>query len=95
MKVKRIGNKKATKRNQKQKINKNGIISLQYRCKFRIRLKNTLNNKIQESWVFSVYEWTLDGIGNEHDICRREDFLKKNCKSLREHVRRTTLTRRK
>ena len=51
MKLHRISNKKVTKRDQKQKSNKNGIISMQYKHNFRIRLKNTLNNKIQESWI--------------------------------------------
>ena len=67
MKLKGISNKKVRKRDekqknnkngiislqykQKQKINKNGIISLQYKHNFKIRFKNTLNNKTQESWI--------------------------------------------
>ena len=34
---------------------KNGIFSLQYKHKFGIMLKNTLNNKIQESWISHVW----------------------------------------
>ena len=30
--------------------------------------------------------WTFDGIENEHDVCRGEDFMKKFCESLREHT---------
>ena len=39
MKLKEISNKKVRKRDQKQKNNKNGIISLQYKHNFKIRLK--------------------------------------------------------
>ena len=39
MKLKGISNKKVRKRNQKPKINKNGIISLQHKYDFKIRLK--------------------------------------------------------
>ena len=50
MKLQRItSNKKVTKRDQKQKSNKNGIISMQYKHGFRRLKKNTLNNKIHES----------------------------------------------
>ena len=49
MKLQRISNKKVTKRDQKQKNNKNGIILLQFKHNFRIRLKRAVNNKIQES----------------------------------------------
>ena len=34
---------------------KNGIFSLQYKHMFGIMLKNTLNNKIQESWISHVW----------------------------------------
>ena len=47
MKLKGISNKNVRTRDQKQK-NKSGIISLQYKHNFKIRLKNTLNNKTQE-----------------------------------------------
>ena len=49
-KIKRISNKKVTTRDRKQKSNKTRIISLQYKHNFR-RLKSTLKNKIQESWI--------------------------------------------
>ena len=39
MKLKGISNKKERKRDQKQKNNKNGIIFLQYKHNFKIRLK--------------------------------------------------------
>ena len=42
---------------QKKKSNKNEIFSLQYKHKFRIMLKNTLNNKIQESWI--SHAWVM------------------------------------
>ena len=48
MKLKGISNKKVRTRDQKQKNSKSGIISLQYKHNFKIRLKNTLNNKTQE-----------------------------------------------
>ena len=48
MKLKGISNKNVRTRDQKQKNNKSGIISLQYKHNFKIRLKNTLNNKTQE-----------------------------------------------
>ena len=51
MKLKGISNKEVRKQDQKQKNNKNGIISLQYKHNFKIRFKNTLNNKTQESWI--------------------------------------------
>ena len=40
MKLKGISNKKVRKWDQKEKNNKNGIISLQYKQNFKIRLKN-------------------------------------------------------
>ena len=58
MKFQRKNNKKVTKRDQKQKSNKNGIISLQYKHNFR-RLKNTLNDKMQE-WRIS-HAWAMYG----------------------------------
>ena len=42
MKLKGISNKKVRKRGQKQKNNKNGIISLQYKHNFKIRLKKLI-----------------------------------------------------
>ena len=51
MKLKGISNKKVRKWDQKQNNNKNGIISLQYKHNFKVRLKNTLNNKTQESRI--------------------------------------------
>ena len=51
MKLKGISNKKVRKRDQKQNNNKNGIISLQYKHNFKVRLKNILNNKTQESRI--------------------------------------------
>ena len=50
MKLKGISNKKVRQRDQKQKNNKNGIMSLQYKHNFKIRLKKH-NNKTQESWI--------------------------------------------
>ena len=37
------------------KNNKNETLSLQYKHKMRIRLKNTLNHKIQGSWISHVW----------------------------------------
>ena len=51
MKLKRISNKKVRKGDQKQKITKNGIISLWYKHNFKIRLKKHINNKNQDSWI--------------------------------------------
>ena len=51
MKLQRTSNKKVTKRDQKQKSNTNGVISLQYKHSFRISLKKHIKNKIQESWI--------------------------------------------
>ena len=51
MKLQRTSYTKLTKRDQNKKRNKNGRISMQYKHKFRMKLKNTLNNKIQESWI--------------------------------------------
>ena len=47
-KLQRISNKKVTKRDQKQKSNKNGIINLQYKHSFRM-LQKQLSTNIQES----------------------------------------------
>ena len=55
MKLKGISNKKVRKRDQKQNNNKNGIISLQYKHNFKVRLKNTLNNETQESRISHVW----------------------------------------
>ena len=41
MKLQQISSKKVTKRDQKQKNNKNGIFSAQHKYRFRIRLKKT------------------------------------------------------
>ena len=49
-KLQRISNKKVTKRDQKQKSNKNGIINLQYKHSFRM-LQKQLSTNIQESWI--------------------------------------------
>ena len=53
-KIKRISNKTLTKRGREEKSNINGIISFYFR-----RLKNTLNNKIQESRVSHAREAIL------------------------------------
>ena len=42
MKLKGISNKKVRKRDQKQENNKNGIISMQYKHNFKIRLKRRI-----------------------------------------------------
>ena len=55
MKLQRMSNKKVRKRDQKQKNNRNEIISLQYRHNFKIRLKSTLNKEIQGSSI--SYKW--------------------------------------
>ena len=52
MKLQRISTEKVTKRYQKQKTTKKEYSpTIFYKHNFRIRLKNTLNNKTQESWI--------------------------------------------
>ena len=45
MKLQRISNKKVTKRDQIQKLNKNRMTSLQYKQNFRIRLKKHIKQE--------------------------------------------------
>ena len=59
------------KAGSKRKRNKNGIFPLHYKHNFRIRLKNTLNNKIQESrishaWLANCFKTVLKAINLEH-----------------------------